>query len=217
MAKAPPRTTGNAKVKFRVFEFEMDGSDDSIQDTMKTLAAALTRGGHGAVPITRRLKAETPATLANGEAQAEEEHDGEEHAEDAGVDDAVVKPAKERKPAAPRKAMPVKVLPGISFTDVDPTLKDFYESKNPGKNITANYLVVAYWYKNHRGIEELTVDHFHTAFRQVGFPTPRNAIQPIRELRNSRDGRLMGGAAPNSCIIHHLGENYVDAMNKAGD
>jgi hypothetical protein len=37
----------------------------------------------------------------------------------------------------------VKVLNDIYFTDTEPTLKEFYEAKKPGKNITATYLVVA--------------------------------------------------------------------------
>ena len=217
MAKTPSKVSGNAKVKFRVFEFEMDGSDESIQDTMKTLAAALTRGGHGSVPVTRRLKPDAAAALAGAAAEADADDESTDEEDENHVEDAIVKPTSERKASAPRKPPVVKVLPGISFTDVEPTLKAFYESKNPGKNITANYLVVAYWYKNHRGIEDLTADHFHTAFRQVGFNTPRNAMQPIRDLRNSRDGRMMGGTAPGTSAIHHLGENYVNDMNKAGD
>jgi hypothetical protein len=216
MAKQPQRTGGVGKVKVRVFEFEMDGSDESIQDTMKTLAAALTSGGHNnAAP--RRLKAEASPPLPNGTGESLDDVQLNDAGDEEDVDDVVPRPATDRKPAAPRKPIQVKILPDINFTDVKPTLKEFYDAKKPGKVLSANYLVVAYWYKHHRKIEELTVDHFHTAFRHVGFPTPKNVILTIRELRNSRDGRLMGGEAPNSCKIHHLGENFVDAMPKASD
>jgi len=218
MAKVPPKAPGSAKVKFRVFEFEMDGSDESIQDTMKTLAAALTRGGHGAVPVARRLKADVPATTVNGATEADQEEEAEEAGDTVeGVEDVVEKPQKERKPAAPRKPVPVKILTGISFTDVSPTLKEFYEQKKPGKVLSNNYLVVAYWYKHFRGIEDLTGDHYHTAFREVGFATPRNVLATPRELCRSNDGRLMLGSVPSTTAIHHLGENHVDAMNKVVD
>jgi hypothetical protein len=122
-----------------------------------------------------------------------------------------------KKPSSgSRKPAVVKIIHDVSFTDASPTLKEFYESKNPGKVVLSNYLVVAYWFKHYCGIEELTADHFHTAFRHVGFPTPKDARQPMRDLKNSRDGRMMNGAGPHTAIISHLGENTVDAMNKGG-
>lgn len=217
MAKVPPKPPGSAKVKFRVFEFEMDGSDDSIQDTMKTLAAALTRGGQGGVPVARRLKAEPSGASTGNIPDVEEELEVEDEADESPIDDVVAKPLKERKSAAPRKSTPVKILPDISFTDVSPTLKEFVDQKRPGKAAPNNYLVVAYWYKHHRGIEDITVDHYHTAFREIGFATPKFAMAPIRELCRSSDGRLMVGSIPGTTKIHHLGENHVDAMNKAVD
>ena len=214
MAK-PPKAFGSSKVKVRVFEFEMDGSNDSIQDAMKTLAAAISRGGQ-AVPVTRRIRPDSSTVLPGmAEADVDDETHEDEQGDGVQFEDAMVKP----QPASrrPRKPPVVKILHDLKFTDAEPTLKAFYDAKNPGKNIVANYLVVAYWFKTYGGIEELTVDHFHTAFRHVGFNTPKNAVQPIRDLRNNRDGRMMGGTAPGTCIINHLGENYVNDMHKGGD
>jgi hypothetical protein len=109
----------------------------------------------------------------------------------------------------------VKVLDGINFTDTQPTLKDFYESKNPTSELS-KYLVVAYWYKNTRGIPDLTPDHFHTAFRALKVATPKNALQPIRDLRNARNGKFTGGETKGTCTIHHIGETVVEEMGKGG-
>lgn len=107
----------------------------------------------------------------------------------------------------------MKVLDGINFTDTDPTLRDFYDEKKPSSDLS-KYCVVAYWYKNYRGIPDLTPDHFHTAFRFLKVPTPKNALQPIRDLRHSRNGKFSGGAMKGTCTIHHIGETFVEQMGQ---
>lgn len=201
-----------ATVKVRIIDFELSGSDDSLRESLQTLAAAFNRNGQS-VQVARQLPVRPHLTQNTqiGDIEGENEVDDESQQE---VEDVQPKVSRAASPRKPPKPPVVKVLNNISFSTASPTLKEFYEAKAPGKNITANYLVVAYWFKHHGGIEELTVDHFHTAFRHVGFATPKNALQPIRDLRNNRDGRFMSGATPNSCIINHLGENYVDALNK---
>lgn len=202
-------------VKVRIIDFELSGSDDSLRESLQTIAAAFN-GGSQRVQVTRQSSGRT-AQLGNAQTQPGDDPDLQEEDEttETDIQDVQSRPASTRKPAASRKPPPVKVLSGISFTDVEPPLKAFFEAKNGAKNATAAYLVVAYWYKHHRGIEDLTPDHFHTAFRQVGFPTPRNIMTTIGELRRSSDGRLMAGAAPGTTAIHHLGENHVDALGKA--
>ncbi|TXH30935.1 MAG: hypothetical protein E6Q94_08865 [Burkholderiaceae bacterium] len=199
-------------VKVRIIDFEMSGSDQSLQESLQTIAAAFSGGG-------QRVQVSRPAPRAQlavkPAAEAELESEGEQGAE---ADDSVqdVQPravaASTRKPTKPPV---VKVLDGINFTDTDPTLKDFYESKNPTSDL-AKYLVVAYWYKNMRGLPDLTPDHFHTAFRALKVATARNALQPIRDLRSSRNGKFAAGAERGTCTIHHIGETFVEEMGKGG-
>ncbi len=212
MVKQKNASTEQSTVKVRIIDFEMSGSDQSLQESLQTIAAALSRGGQ-TIQVSRQLTARAAQAL-NGSSAAAQEEPAEQVDDEETADIQDAQPRAVRKSAAPRKLPPVKILSGISFTDVDPPLKDFFESKNPGKNATAAYLVVAYWYKHVRGIEDLTPDHFHTAFRQVGFPTPKNVLTTMRELRRSSDGRLMAGSTPGTTAIHHLGENSVDGMGK---
>jgi hypothetical protein len=215
MAAKKVGTVEQSTVKVRIIDFELSGSDQSLQESLQTIATALSRGS-SPVPVARRLGSATtvPSTNAVSSDEAEEVVD---HEEENQVLDIPKSPTVERKsPTSPKKPTVVKVLHDISFTDASPSLKEFYDSKNPAKVVLANYLVIAYWFKNFTNIHELTADHFHTAFRHVGFPTPKDARQPMRDLKNSRDGRMMNGSAPNTAIISHLGENYVNAMGKVG-
>jgi hypothetical protein len=200
-------------VKVRIIDFEMSGSDQSLQESLQTIAAAFSRGNQ-TVQVSRRLpnlgtEISQGATSVNPDGISDSQ-------DELAVED--IKPAAsvERRSHSPRKPPVVKVLNDIIFTQAEPTLKQFYEKKRPGKVIKTTYLVVGYWFKHFGETEELTVDHFHTAFRHIGFATPKDALQPMRDLKNPRDGRMMNGKAPNTAVINHLGENFVDAMNKAG-
>jgi hypothetical protein len=44
--------------------------------------------------------------------------------------------------------------------------------------------------------------------------TPKNAQQPIRDLRSSRNGKFTSGEAKGTCTIHHIGETFVEEMSK---
>jgi hypothetical protein len=201
-------------VKVRVIDFEMSGSDQSLQESLQTIAAAFSRGGQ-TVQVTRRLPNSGTQGLGSPATEDATDETREWEDEQVIVDAKPTVPPERRSIPTPRKPTAVKVLHDVSFTDASPTLKEFYELKKPGKVVLVNYLVVAYWYKHFGGVEELTADHFHTAFRHVGFPTPKDARQPMRDLKNGRNGRMMNGKAPNTAIISHLGENVVDALSKA--
>lgn len=207
MAKAPPRSTGNAKVKFRVFEFEMDGSDDSIQDTMKTLAAALTRGGHGAAPVARRMKSEAPASLpGTAEVEAEEEYDGEEEAE---VEDVVAKaPAAQKKP---KKVQTYEILDDIRFDETKVTLVDFVAQYNL-KSDLKRYLAIALWFKDYLKLSEINVRHWYTAFKYLKWSMPDVPAQPIRDLRANKT--LSKGTAVGHSFINHIGEKDLEPLLK---
>jgi len=196
-----------ASVKVRIIDFEMSGSDESLRESLQTLAAALGRGQ--AMQVARALPPRQGRPVATIDGTVNEEVVEEE---DETPEDTVVPRAARRAPSQ-RKPTSVSVLPDINFSDVTPTLKDFYQQKHPDSDLS-RYLVVAYWYKHHRGINDLTVDHIHTAFRALGVGTPRNAIQPVRDLRNARNGKLTAGSSKGTFAIHHLGETAVEQMGR---
>lgn len=215
MASKKPTQTEQSTVKVRIIDFEMSGSDQSLQESLQTIAAAFSRTGQ-TVQISRRLPSSGSSALDNS-VGAESADESQLNADDGVIENEKPAPTPaKRSSSGSRKPPALKIVHDVSFTSSSPTLKEFYEDKNPGSVVLLNYLVVAYWYKHHGGIEELTADHFHTAFRHVGFPTPKDARQPMRDLKNSRNGKMMGGTAPHTAIISHLGENAVDALNKGG-
>jgi hypothetical protein len=43
MGKQPPKADQNGKMKVRIIEFELEGSDMSLQESLKSITAALSR------------------------------------------------------------------------------------------------------------------------------------------------------------------------------
>ncbi len=207
--KSTKGSLAGGKVKFRVIEFELEGSDESLHDGLKNLAAALLRTGP--TPVSRQLSnGSRPA--ATPDAASVEADEGSP--DDDVVDSEIAEPVVKRSPAS-RKPISVKVLEDIAFDDVDPTLPEFFASKKPS-NVLDKYLVIAYWYKNQKKISDLTPDHFHTALRFLNQATPKDAAQPMRDLRHRRRGKFSVGKTPGSVVINHVGENSVREMGKGG-
>lgn len=206
MAKLPPKVSNNAKVKFRIFEFEMDGSDDSIQDTMKTLAAALTRGGHGAVSVQRRIKGDepTPPTGAS-EADADAELVDDENP----VEDVV--PKATTSPKRPKKIKTYDILDDIRFDETPIALADFVAQYSP-KSDLKRYLVIALWFKEQWKLKEINDVHWYTAYKYLKWSIPSDPAQPIRDLRASK--RLSKGTAVGHAFINIIGERELQEIFK---
>lgn len=205
MAKQPPRSGNVGKVKFRVFEFEMDGSDESIQDTMKTLAAALTRGGQG-IPPSRRLKVDPAAGLPSNEPEVDD--DGEGEPEDDDVQDVVVKASIPRKP---KKIQTYEILNDIRFDKSEVSLSDFVAQYNLKIDLK-RYLVIASWYKDQFKLPEINVRHWYTAFKYLKWTMPNDPAQPIRDLRAGK--KLSKGASMGHAFINHIGEKDIEPLLK---
>lgn len=207
MAKQPPRNGNVGKVKVRVFEFEMDGSDESIQDTMKTLAAAFTRGGgQTALPVRRLKAADAAAGLPTGEAEAEEEQEGETSDD---VEDVVAK-----APSAPRKARKVQtydILDDIRFDKTKVPLSEFVAQYDV-KSDLRKYLVIASWYKDQLKLPEINVRHWYTAFKYLKWTIPNDPAGPIRNLRAMK--KLSKGTTAAHAYINHIGEKDLEPLLK---
>jgi hypothetical protein len=198
----------NSRVKVRVFEFEMEGSDESIQDTMKTLAAALTRGGAAAVPTARRIRSDSSTTQQLEVDQVEiEEPDS---AEDEVLEEPLVRAA--AKPKRQKKVRTFDILDDIRFDEVEPTLSDVAVNLSP-KSDLKKYLVIALWYKDHLKIAEINVRHWYTALKYLKWTMPDDPAQPIRDL--VRQDKLSKGKESGLYFINHIGEKDLESLNKA--
>lgn len=192
----------SGKMKVRIIEFELEGSDTSLQESLKSITAALARpsvntGSRATVRIETAKSGDIPASNSSDEFEDE-------------VEDATVIEATPSSPRKPRKSGKIASpsLVDVRFDDVDPSFANFVSEKDP-KNDTQKYLCAAYWLKMHKDVHEVSIDHMYTAFRSMNWALPANPIQPMRELAAKRDGRFSKGTEKGHYKINHIGEGHV--------
>jgi hypothetical protein len=215
MAKQPPKADQNGKMKVRIIEFELEGSDMSLQESLKSITAALSRPSNGA-SVTRVSRIE--ALKQSNASSMPSVDDGDTVEEAEYVEEVDTQPAPAPAAKRPRKlsrAPTPTLLRDVRFDDVSPTFAEFIEEKQP-KGDRSKYLCVAYWLKSYKEIQEISIDHVYTAYRVMSWALPAAAIQPMRELAANRDGRFSKGHEQGHYAINHVGEGFVTTKMGSG-
>lgn len=194
-----------ADIEMTVIHFKTKSSNKTLEENVRAIANTLTRA---LAQPTRVIQ--VPAQLpsgngaANGGASEADEYDD---AIDADVTDVPKKPKK----AAARQLPSPEVLE-LDLTSGEMPLKTFLEQKKPDGD-TKRYLVIAYWFKEYRKIAEITMDHAHTAYRSMGWNTPKDASSPLRGMK--KQGWMKRGSGKGAYAINHIGEGVVNDMGGA--
>ena len=90
--------------------------------------------------------------------------------------------------------------------DVDlltpPSFEAYAQQKNPTSD-QKRYLVVAAWFKLHRGVDTIGADHVYTCYRKIKWPTSiKDFAAPLRTLKHRK---LMDQVDKGLYAINHLG------------
>ncbi|ODA00237.1 hypothetical protein A7P25_02030 [Achromobacter xylosoxidans] len=212
MAKKPAAEQ-EGEISISMVKFTMKGSDASLQKGLDTIKAAFAQAGFAissdARPLRRPANSQLP--LVNGE-DIELEVDEIDDAPEL-EDTAPATPAP-RRPSTPRKPPNFKIIKELKFDDVVPTLSDFVDEKKP-ENHLDRYLCIAYWFKHHKDLEDLTTQHFFTAYMHYRWPLPASADTPVRDLRHRKRQHFLAGDTQGTTTISNSGERIVLEMGKA--
>ena len=160
MAKQSPPKTGVARVRFIMVDAEIPDGDLSqitmaIQNALKPTV------------IQQRVNPQArPNALAFESSEADDERLVEDPQEDA--EEVTTEPVRRARSAKPRKYASPKVIPLELFAE--PSLEDFVR-RHPPKTEREKNLVVAAFFKEHRGEDEVTVNHIYTCYRALNWST----------------------------------------------
>ena len=210
MGKQPPKVDQNGRMKVRIIEFELEGSDVSLQESLKSITAALSKPAViQAARSTQRLG--TTKTTAEVENESEEQVEDLEPLEEVDYREEAVSVTSRISPKKPRRVSKVVTpnLVDIKFDDVTPKFADFVAQKNPKSN-KLKYLCAAYWLMQYKEINEVSVDHVYTAYRVMGWALPDFPIQNMRELAATRDKRFQKGTGKGHYSITHVGVGFIE-------
>jgi len=216
MAKTPKQTFDQeGEISVSMVKFTMKGSDASLQKGLDTIKAAFLQAGFAVVPETRsQLRAPSHSRLSATDSQDAETELVEEVQDELEVQDALpTEPLTSRK-SSTRKPPNFKIMRELTFDDVSPTLGDFVNERMPKTHLD-RYLCIAYWFKHSKSAEDLTPEHFFTAYMHYRWALPANAATPIGDLRHLKRQLFVGGKAPGTSTIANSGERQVLGMGKA--
>ena len=198
------------KVRMTVIHFETESDNATLAENIRAVANTLARA---LTPQPRTVPRPAQLTSGNGAAGAgappvEQDVDDFDDAIDIEVTPVSAKP-KGNKPATPRQPQPLE----LDLISGDVPLKAFLEQKKPTSDVK-RYLVIAYWLKQYRSINDITMDHAYTCYRHMGsgWNVPKDAGIPLRQMKQKKYGWMSSGSTPGSYAINHLGENEVNKM-----
>lgn len=203
------------RVKLRIVEFELDGNDATLQESLRSISAAINRATAGpAVKRVEALPAAARPTPKNGHGHqpvgdvADDLIEGDaDSAADEGTDTLISTP----RTRAARSYPQPKILPDIDFNAADTPLKKFVEEKKP-KSHNMKFLAVTAWFAEHGNVQETTSDHVYTAYRAMDWKSRKNMAQPFYLLKDRGWVKQTDGG----WAITHIGLDKVKEL-PAGD
>jgi hypothetical protein len=200
-----------AKVKMTVIHFETESDNVTLQENIRAISHTLTRAlttGHRVIPPAAQL------TSGNGSAEGVQDIEEQDVVDEDGFASPVASQTTKKKSAARQYPTPQAI--DLDLMSGDMPLKKFLEEKNPDGDIK-RYLVIAYWLRKYRKIEEVTMHHAYTCYRHMGtgWQVPPDAAAPLRAMKRKQYGWMKAGSTKGAYAINHLGENEVEQMPSA--
>lgn len=203
MAKGTQGPEDRAKVKLRVIEFELEGGNAAVENSIRQLTQALSaRNGAPAKVISsgKQPKELAGGTVEEEPTEAEVVDDDEVDVDEAPATPAARKSRQRSKPKAPEYVH--DLMDGAKLEE----FKEFAKQKNPTTR-PQRYLVATYWLKECGGSPTVTADKMYTCFKNAGWPTNFNDWRgAFDSLVYVEDFRKVG---VGEFAINPTGENKV--------
>jgi hypothetical protein len=214
MAREEKTGGDKGKVRVRVIDFEMEGNNQTLRESIRDIVGAIGRGGNQIVRAVQHTGIAAPKPNQSDGAidsgTTEELIDASQRDDtDAliGEDSSTVTQARARKP---KKGRALKVV-DIDLTSGAVPLKTYLE-KAPDA-LERRYLLIANWLKKYRQIEVVTAEHIYTAYMAMGWTTlPSDPVKPFRNAKE--DGVFEKADGNGSYKLTHIGDMKALELEK---
>jgi len=209
-----PKNIGNedrAKVKLRVIDFELEGGNAAVENSIRQLTNALTTR-NGALGRVVAPKPQKELAAGGNPAETSDTKETLQETEPADVETST-EVTSEQKPKKAKSVFKPKVptyLPGLDMIGNGTTFKEFALSKKPKSN-AQRHLVAAFWLKEHGNSPTINLDKVFTCYRTADWPTTQLDWDATfrGQLTNNRFRRV----GPLEYAINPIGEDDVRTMN----
>ena len=114
---------------------------------------------------------------------------------------------KARKKTQQNTAQLLKDLDLSERNGAEKSLKDFVGEKNPSSNVQKTAVFV-YYLEKFMNVEEITIDHIFTCYKNMGYRVPNNLQQNLTDTCSSKYGYISRKDGKYSMTV--LGDNYIE-------
>lgn len=207
MAKGGGGNDDRAKVKLRVIEFELEGGNASVENSIRQIVHSLGARTNG--PSGRQLPTKQQSVLP----PSASEDAVEEHAQDADYVEAEASAAETAAPSKPRPARRPTVPDPIEvdLTSGPVAFQQFCDERGitASSSDSKKYLVSAAWMKEHRQTPAIETGHIYSIFRMMKWNLPADIGAPLRAMKQQK---WFTTPERGKFAINHLGENEVNSL-----
>jgi hypothetical protein len=201
---------GGGKARVRVFLAEIEGDDDTIQEALRSVGAALGKTFQQNITVIKAPPAGGETSSKElGAANLPDTPEGE--LVDESSDSAEVVPARKASPRAqsqPRKPVSYTFIKDINFRPADKqSLKDFFAEKKPSDQQQVLTVVLYYLYRVLE-INNITLDHVYSGLKEAGVRVPPDIASIFRNISNRKNYVDSGDC---DCLkTTTTGDNFVE-------
>lgn len=219
------------KGKMRIFYVELEGSNQSLQDSLRLLAASINKPV--VAPTTPRATLPAP-TVNERQPDSDSIESPPDSTETSGtpdnalndtasgfVDDSSPDGSSIRKRGSGTKQdrnAGLKLIPDLDFRPTGQnSLRDFFESKTEGCTAEEKLLVCAYYLTHTMKIVSISPDHLLTAFKEVNARVPADIRQTLRNmsakkawLKSEGTGNFQITTQGENCVEHDLPKSKAE-------
>src|SRR5262249_35586894 len=144
------------KGKVRVFLFELEGTNETLLESIRSITGVLTQT-FGGPPKTVVRMMPMPAQGESVDGKTEEIDVSSEETDSTEKENSST-------PKPKRRTITTPEILDLALNSGSVTLTDFVASKKPSDD-TKKYLVIASWLKSNLQLEEITIAHIYTCYR----------------------------------------------------
>jgi hypothetical protein len=204
MAKMQVEDKG--KVKFRFVEFELEGLNSTIEESIKNIVHSMSRGTGAVQRVLPEKSASHSVLPGNGNADAPLNPD--EEVAETEIEETVEESKGSPSGSKLRRYTQPAFLSNLDLDSGPLPFKTYAEEQNP-KSDNRKYLVIAAWLKKNRNLEVISTDHVYTCNQKMSWRTQKDVGQPFRYMKRKS---YFDPAGRNQWKLTHIG---LDQLNVA--
>lgn len=213
MAKSNVPHEEKGRVKFRLVEFELDGSNPQIEQSIKNIVSSITHNSSSSIGRALPSKPAEVRPLQVAEPDPpKQDQDASDLATGQAVATTAPSPAVTRSKGIRHYTSP-KFLGDLDLDSGDTSFKAFAERIEPTSH-NDRYLTAAAWFQRYRGVESISVDHVYTCYQKMGWQSQKDVGQPFRVLKKTKS--YFEHPSKGLWKITHIGLDRVSELENGG-